>query len=141
MASLTIGIWCISVARAVGGAGLVIVEATAVTPDGRISPWDSGIYSNEHVETVCQDCPVHEIAGCGTRIQIAHAGRKASASRPWEGDHHLNEFDGGWETIAPSAIAFGEKLTKVPREMSVDDIAQIQTAFVDAAKAFTCSRL
>ncbi len=67
-------------------------------------------------------------------IQIAHAGRKASASRPWEGDHHLNEFEGGWQTIAPSAVAFGEKLTKVPREISVDDIAQIQTAFVNAAK-------
>ncbi len=120
--------------RAVGGAGLVIVEATAVTPDGRISPADSGIYLDEHVEPFARIVRFMKEHGAVPGIQIAHAGRKASASRPWEGDHHLDEQDGGWQTIAPSAVAFGEKLTKVPREMSLADIAQIQSAFVDAAK-------
>ncbi len=120
--------------RAVGGAGLVIVEATAVTPDGRISPWDSGIYLDEHVEPFAKIARFMKAHGSVPGIQLAHAGRKASASRPWDGDHHLDDSEGGWQTIAPSAVAFGEKLTKVPREMSVDDIAHIQNAFVDAAK-------
>jgi 2,4-dienoyl-CoA reductase-like NADH-dependent reductase (Old Yellow Enzyme family) len=120
--------------RAVGGAGLVIVEATAVSPEGRISPADSGIYLDAHVEPFAKIARFLKQHGSVPGIQIAHAGRKASASKPWEGDHHLSDSEGGWQTIAPSAEAFGERLTKVPREMSLSDIASIKTAFVNAAK-------
>jgi 2,4-dienoyl-CoA reductase-like NADH-dependent reductase (Old Yellow Enzyme family) len=100
--------------RAVGGAGLVIAEATAVEARGRITPGDAGIWAEEHIE------PLHRINsfikqhGAVSGIQIAHAGRKASAARPWEGDHSLKDEDGGWETIAPSPIAFGGDLWRVP---------------------------
>src|SRR3954449_3836720 len=75
--------------RAVGGAGLVIVEATAVTPEGRISPADSGIWSDEHVESFAPIARFMKEHGAVAGVQIAHAGRKASSNRPWEGDDHL----------------------------------------------------
>src|SRR5690242_20486503 len=103
--------------RAVGGAGLVIVEATAVTPEGRISPADSGIYLDDHVEPFARIVRFMKQHGAVPGIQLAHAGRKASAAKPWEGDHHLDNAHGGWDTIAPSAVAFGGSLNKVPREM------------------------
>jgi 2,4-dienoyl-CoA reductase-like NADH-dependent reductase (Old Yellow Enzyme family) len=120
--------------RAVGGAGLAMVEATAVTPEGRISPADSGIYLDDHIEPFARINRFLKQHGSVPGIQLAHAGRKASASKPWEGNKHLEASDGGWDTIAPSAIPFGRNLLKVPREMSLPDIAQIQTAFVAAAK-------
>lgn len=120
--------------RAVGGAGLVIVEATAVSPEGRISPADSGIYLDEHIEPLSRICRFMKEHGAVPGIQIAHAGRKASARKPWEGDNHIATGDGGWDTIAPSAIPFGGGLPKVPHEMTVADIGRIQQAFVDAAK-------
>lgn len=120
--------------RAVGGAGLVIVEATAVAPEGRISPADSGIYLDEHVDSFAKIARFLKRHGAVPGIQLAHAGRKASASPPWEGNRHLGVDQGGWEIIAPSAVPFGDKLGKVPQEMSLQDIARIQKAFVDAAK-------
>ncbi|MBS0210223.1 MAG: NADH:flavin oxidoreductase/NADH oxidase [Planctomycetes bacterium] len=120
--------------RAVGGAGLVIVEATAVTPEGRISPADSGIYLDDHVQAFTKIAGFLKQHGAVPGIQIAHAGRKASANKPWEGDDHIGSDMGGWETIAPSAVAFGSNLPKVPREMTVEDISRIQNAFVAAAK-------
>lgn len=120
--------------RAVGGAGLVMVEATAVSPEGRISPADSGIYLDDHVEPFARINRFLKQHGAVPGIQIAHAGRKASANKPWEGDNHLDTDLRGWEIIAPSPIAFGENLTKIPREMTVGDIAQIQGAFVAAAQ-------
>ncbi len=120
--------------RAVGGAGLVIVEATAVSPEGRISPADSGIYLDDHVEPFARICRFLKQNGAVPGIQIAHAGRKASASKPWEGDSHIGPSEGGWDTIAPSAVAFGGNLPKVPREMTLADIARIQQAFVTAAQ-------
>lgn len=120
--------------RAVGGTGLVMVEATAVSPEGRISPGDSGIYLDDHVEPFARISRFMKQQGAVPGIQIAHAGRKASANKPWEGDNHLDTGAGGWETFAPSPIAFGGNLPKVPREMSLDDIAQVQAAFVAAAK-------
>jgi 2,4-dienoyl-CoA reductase-like NADH-dependent reductase (Old Yellow Enzyme family) len=95
----------------VGGAGLVIVEATAVSPEGRISPADSGIYLDEHVEPFARIVRFLKQQGSVAGIQLAHAGRKASASKPWEGDKHIDEPEGGWPTIAPSAVAFGDRLT------------------------------
>ena len=120
--------------RAVGGAGLVVVEATAVSPEGRISPADSGIYLDDHVPPLAKIADFLKRHGAVPGIQIAHAGRKASASKPWEGDHHIDSGEGGWDTIAPSALAFGGNLPKVPAEMTVEDIAGIQDAFVAAAK-------
>lgn len=120
--------------RAVGGAGLVIVEASAVSPEGRISPADSGMYLDEHVEPFARINRFMKNHGAVAGIQLAHAGRKASASKPWEGDRHLGPEQGGWDTIAPSAVAFGGNLTKVPHEMTIADITGIQKAFVASAK-------
>ena len=120
--------------RAVGGAGLVIVEATAVTPEGRISPADSGIYRDDHVEPFARITRFLKQSGAVPGIQLAHAGRKASSYPPWEGGGHIETDQGGWETIAPSAIPFGGKLPRVPRAMTDDDIDQTQAAFVSAAQ-------
>jgi len=120
--------------RAVGGAALVIAEATAVSPEGRISPGDAGIWAEKHIEPVARINRFVKQHGAVPGIQIAHAGRKASASRPWEGDHHLSDSQGGWLTVAPSALAFSQKLNKVPREMTEADIAKVQKDFVAAAK-------
>jgi 2,4-dienoyl-CoA reductase-like NADH-dependent reductase (Old Yellow Enzyme family) len=120
--------------RAVGGAGLVIVEATAVSPEGRISPADSGIYLDAHVDPFARISRFLKEHGAVAGIQLAHAGRKASASKPWEGDFHLDTGKGGWDIIAPSAVAFGGHLTKIPREMAVADIAAVRDNFVSAAK-------
>lgn len=120
--------------RAVGGAGLVVVEATAVSPEGRISPADSGIYLDDHVEPFRRIATFVKQHGAVPGIQIAHAGRKASARKPWEGDDHLASDAGGWDTIAPSAVAFGGNLPKVPREMTGEEIRRIQNAFVAAAR-------
>jgi 2,4-dienoyl-CoA reductase-like NADH-dependent reductase (Old Yellow Enzyme family) len=120
--------------RAVGGAGLVVVEATAVSPEGRISPADSGIYLDEHVPSFAKIAGFLKQHGAVPAIQIAHAGRKASANKPWEGDDHIDSDRGGWDTIAPSAVAFGGNLPKVPRAMTIEDIARVRDAFVAAAK-------
>ncbi len=120
--------------RAVGGAGLVIVEATAVSPEGRISPADSGIYLDAHVEPFARIAQFVKQFGAVPGIQIAHAGRKASANKPWEGDNHIETGAVGWDTIAPSAIPFGGTLTKTPKAMTPEDILRIQDAFVAAAQ-------
>lgn len=120
--------------RAVGGAGLVIVEATAVSPEGRISPADSGIYLDEHVEPFSKITRFLKSHGSIPGIQIAHAGRKGSANKPWEGDDHIPTEKGGWQTIAPSAIPFGGSLDKVPAEMSIAEIHRVREAFVAAAR-------
>lgn len=112
----------------------MIVEATAVTPEGRISPADSGIYLDDHVEPFACISRFLKQHGAVPGIQLAHAGRKASASKPWEGNKHIETDKGGWDIIAPSAVPFGGNLPKVPREMSLPDIARIQEAFVAAAK-------
>ncbi len=115
--------------RAVGGAGLVMVEATAVSPEGRISPADSGIYLDDHVESFARITRFLKECGAAPGIQLAHAGRKASAQKPWEGDSHIDSDKGGWDTLAPSAVAFGGNLPKVPREMTTRDIARVREAF------------
>jgi 2,4-dienoyl-CoA reductase-like NADH-dependent reductase (Old Yellow Enzyme family) len=120
--------------RAIGGAGLVIAEATAVSPEGRITPGDAGIWSDKHVEPIARiNCFVKQ-HGAVPGIQIAHAGRKASAARPWEGGAHLDEKQGGWPTIAPSALAFGGDLPKVPHAMSEADIGRVKNDFVAATR-------
>ena len=118
-----------------GGAGLVVIEATAVSPEGRITPGCAGIWSDAHAQAFVPMVKAIKDAGSVPGIQIAHAGRKASANRPWEGDDHIPEGNPeGWQTIAPSPVAFGANLPKVPKQMSHEDIARVRQDFVDAAR-------
>jgi 2,4-dienoyl-CoA reductase-like NADH-dependent reductase (Old Yellow Enzyme family) len=118
-----------------GGAGLVIVEATGVSPEGRISPGCLGLWSDDHIPGLAQIAAAIKKAGAVPGIQIAHAGRKASANRPWEGDDHITAGDArGWQTISPSAIAFGGDLSQVPQEMSLADIHRVTADFAAAAQ-------
>jgi len=119
------------VTRAVGGAGLIIAEATAVTPEGRITPGDAGLWQDSQIAPLKRITDAVKQYGAVPGIQLAHAGRKASAALPWEGGASLK--DGAWQTIAPSAIAFGGDLTHVPKEMDKNDIAAVLKAFRDAA--------
>jgi NADPH2 dehydrogenase len=118
-----------------GGAGVVVVEATGVAPEGRITPGCTGIWTDEHAakfEPIVQSI---EAAGAVPGLQLAHAGRKASANRPWEGDDHIPEdHPESWQPVAPSAVAFGRHLHRVPREMTKDDIIRVQNDFVEGAK-------
>jgi 2,4-dienoyl-CoA reductase-like NADH-dependent reductase (Old Yellow Enzyme family) len=120
--------------RAVGGAGLVITEATAVAPEGRITPGCLGLWNEKQIEPLSRIAKFVKQHGAVAGIQIAHAGRKASAALPWQGGAHLSGAQGGWETIGPSAIPFGGELTKVPRAMTVAEIARVQNDFVATAK-------
>ncbi|MBS4429291.1 NADH:flavin oxidoreductase/NADH oxidase [Pectobacterium punjabense] len=118
-----------------GGAGLVIVEATAVAPEGRISPRCTGIWNDEQAQAFAKVAKSIKDAGSVPGIQIAHAGRKASANVPWEGDDHIPVGDSrGWQTIAPSAVPFGANLPKQPQEMTLEDIARVRDDFVAAAR-------
>ena len=120
--------------RAVGGAGLVIVEATAVLPEGRISPQDVGIWSDAHVEPLARIARFLHEQGSFAGIQLAHAGRKASTRRPWEGEGQVPESEGGWtDVVAPSALPFTDSYP-MPRELEEDGIRSIVGAFVTAAR-------
>lgn len=120
--------------RAVGGAALVIAEATAVEPRGRITPGCAGIWGPEHVEPLARITRFIKEHGAVPGIQLAHAGRKASCARPWDGGQHLELSDGGWETVAPSAVAFGGRQARVPRALTNDEIASMPRLFADAAR-------
>lgn len=98
--------------RATGGAGLIIIEATAVRPEGRITPGDLGLWSDDHIAGLRDLADYIRSQGSVAGIQIAHAGRKASCAVPWEGGKQLGLGNGGWETVAPSQIPFspGERL-------------------------------
>jgi len=118
-----------------GGAGLVIVEATAVSPEGRITPGCLGIWNDEQAEKLAQIAREIKAAGAVPGIQIGHAGRKASANKPWEGDDHIVKTDPrSWETLSPSAVAFGSNLPQVPHEMTLEDIARVRNDFALAAR-------
>jgi len=119
--------------RAVGGAGLVFTEATAVLPEGRITPNDLGIWKDEHIAMLGRIVEFLHSQGAHAGIQLAHAGRKASMSRPWEGAHLLSPEEGGWSNIAaPSAIAFDVHSGK-PHELDTAEIKQVEEAFEAAA--------
>ncbi len=124
-------------ARAMGGTALIIAEATAVTPDGRITPGCAGLWNDAQVEAIA---PVNAFAkSCGAVIgvQIGHAGRKASAARPWDGGAHLADDDDGWPIVGPTDDVFdkdGTRLNKAPSAMSIADIHAMTDAFVAAAK-------
>jgi 2,4-dienoyl-CoA reductase-like NADH-dependent reductase (Old Yellow Enzyme family) len=118
-----------------GGSGLVVVEATAVSPEGRITPGCAGLWTDAHAEVFVPAVRAIKAAGAVPGIQIAHAGRKASANRPWEGDDHIPAGQPeSWDPIGPSAIAFGAHLPRVPRAMTQDDIARVRGDFVSAAE-------
>ncbi|MBO9539777.1 NADH:flavin oxidoreductase/NADH oxidase [bacterium] len=119
--------------RAIGGAGLVMVEATAVEPIGRISPQDMGLWSDAHIEPLARVARFIREHGAVAGIQLAHAGRKASTSRPWEGDGALSPAQGGWEpVVAPSAIPF-EEGCPMPVALNEAGIERVVQAFADSA--------
>jgi 2,4-dienoyl-CoA reductase-like NADH-dependent reductase (Old Yellow Enzyme family) len=119
--------------RAVGGAGLVICEATAVSPEGRITPHDLGIWKEEHVANLKRITQFIEANGAIPGIQLAHAGRKASHHRPWDGAHTLGVHEGAWQTVAPSAVPFKEE-EPVPHALGKTEIREIIDQFTAAAK-------
>jgi 2,4-dienoyl-CoA reductase-like NADH-dependent reductase (Old Yellow Enzyme family) len=121
-------------ARAVGGAGLVITEATAVAAEGRISPYDLGIYHDGHIEMLARIAHFLEEHGAAPGIQLAHAGRKASVDTPWRGGAALTEAEGGWRPIhAPSAVPFGSR-SPVPEELDLEGIQRVISDFRTAAR-------
>ncbi len=118
---------------ATGGAGLVIAEATAVVPEGRISPQDLGIWDDAHVEMFTRITHFMRAHGAVPGIQLAHAGRKASLRRPWEGGGALAPIDGGWTNVmAPSALAFASNYP-MPQALDAAGIAGVVEAFRAAA--------
>jgi 2,4-dienoyl-CoA reductase-like NADH-dependent reductase (Old Yellow Enzyme family) len=118
--------------RAVGGAALVFTEATAVSPEGRISPQDLGLYRDAHVEMLGRITAFVRARGAVAGIQLAHAGRKASTQRPWDGHDLVPVEAGGWEPVAPSAEKFVEAYAQ-PRALDEAGIAQVIDDFAAAA--------
>ena len=122
-------------ARAIGGASLVMAEATAVSPEGRITPGCTGLWSDKHAERFAPVARFIKSQGAAPGIQIAHAGRKASTYAPWEGRGNLPANDpAAWQPVGPSAVAYGADITVTPREMTLDDIRRVQDDFVSAAR-------
>jgi 2,4-dienoyl-CoA reductase-like NADH-dependent reductase (Old Yellow Enzyme family) len=120
--------------RAVGGMGLICVEATAVSPEGRISAQDLGIWSDDHIEGLQRITTFIREQGAASMIQLAHSGRKGSKTRPWEGDTQLHASEeGGWVTLAPSSLPWSEQ-DPVPQEMSREQIEQLVIHFQKAAE-------
>lgn len=119
--------------RAVGGAGLVICEATAVSPEGRITPDDLGIWKEEHIESLKRITDFIAQQGAVPGIQLAHAGRKASHSSPWTGGKVVAVGEGGWQTVAPSAIPFMEGEPE-PTALDTNGIKKVIADFKTAAQ-------
>lgn len=120
--------------RAAGGAGLIIVEATGVTPEGRITYADLGLWDDRHVEKLSQITRYIKEQGSVPAIQLGHAGRKASTRRPWDGGGPIPPGQpNGWQTVAPSAVPFADGYP-TPRELSVADIGRIVEAFAQAVR-------
>jgi 2,4-dienoyl-CoA reductase (NADPH2) len=118
--------------RAVGGAGLVFVEATAVTAQGRITPSDMGIWEDKHIAPLARIAHFIEEVGAVPAIQLAHAGRKGSCTVPWQGGNSLMEEQSGWKVVAPSSIPFSSN-NPVPEALSKKEIFEIVEAFKKAA--------
>lgn len=118
--------------RAIGGAGIVMTEATAVSPEGRISPSDLGIWKDEHVLFLRQITDFISFHGSIPGIQLAHAGRKASHSVSWKGNRLVPLNEGGWKTVAPSSIPFSNE-TDLPESLTSDGIEKVIHDFTKAA--------
>jgi 2,4-dienoyl-CoA reductase-like NADH-dependent reductase (Old Yellow Enzyme family) len=120
--------------RAVGGSGAVLTEATAVTAEGRISPFDLGIYRDEHVEMLARITRFVAEQGAVPGTQLSHAGRKASTDAPWRGGKPLSESEGGWRPVyGPSAIPFSSH-SPVPEPLDEQGIRRVVDAFRDGAR-------
>lgn len=120
-------------ARAQGGAGLVMMEASAVTPEGRISINDLGIWKDAHIEKLAQIARFIHSQGARAGIQLAHAGRKGSMTAPFGGERLLTPEEGRWEPVGPSAIAFSDHYA-VPKALDQAGVARVVSAFAEAAK-------
>jgi 2,4-dienoyl-CoA reductase-like NADH-dependent reductase (Old Yellow Enzyme family) len=119
--------------RAVGGAGLVMVEASGVSPTGRITAWDSGFWSQQHADAFRRIVTFIEDNGAVAGIQLAHAGRKASTDVPWRGGAVIHEGPASWQTVAPSAIPFRES-DPVPHALTAAEIDSIVDEFENATR-------
>lgn len=119
--------------RAVGGAALMVVEATAVTPEGRISPGDLGLWDDGQVEPLSRIAHFVRQQGCVVAIQLAHAGRKASVGLGWQAQCTLSQAEGGWETVAPSPLSFGVDYA-TPGELDESGIHHVIALFAAAAR-------
>lgn len=126
-------------ARAIGGAGLVFTGTVAVSPEGRITPGDPGLWEDAQTDGLQNIATLIRMAGATSGIQIGHAGRKASTAIPWQGGEpkgegrSLNDDEGGWPTLAPSSLAFGGNRTKLPHELTSGEIQRIIDDFVAAS--------
>jgi 2,4-dienoyl-CoA reductase-like NADH-dependent reductase (Old Yellow Enzyme family) len=118
--------------RAVGGAGLIIAEATAVSPEGRITPGDIGLWNDEHIAGLARIVSFLHLHGAVSAIQLAHAGRKASCELPWKGGKQLDQKDYGWQTVAPSSVPFLESDRK-PEALDKEGIRKVISDFKAAA--------
>src|SRR5438270_9800198 len=120
--------------RAVGGAGLIITEAAAVLPEGRITPHDLGIWKDEHTAMLGRIVDFLHSQGAVAGIQLAHAGRKASMQRPWEGERLMSPEEGGWtDVVAPSEVAFRADYAH-PHALDLDGIRAVRDAFAAATR-------
>jgi 2,4-dienoyl-CoA reductase-like NADH-dependent reductase (Old Yellow Enzyme family) len=119
--------------RAVGGAALMIIEATAVTPEGRISPGDLGLWDDAQIEPLSRIARFVQTQGCVPAVQLAHAGRKASVGLGWQAQQTLNKSEGGWTPVAPSPVSFGEGYAQ-PHELNTSEIRQIISLFIASTK-------
>ncbi|MGR6974316.1 NADH:flavin oxidoreductase/NADH oxidase [Streptomyces cynarae] len=120
-------------ARATGGTGLIVVEATAVSPEGRITPYDLGLWNDTQVEAFQRITDFLKEQGTTPAIQLAHAGRKASTDHPWKGGAPVGPDAYGWQPLAPSAVPFDAR-HPVPSELTVTGIQEIVRRFADAAR-------
>jgi 2,4-dienoyl-CoA reductase-like NADH-dependent reductase (Old Yellow Enzyme family) len=122
-------------ARAAGGFGLVFPEQLAISPEGRTTTRCGGIYDDDQIEGLRRVTSMIKEMGGVPAIQLGHTGRKGSLVTPWEGGHMLSPDDpAGWETVGPSAIAYGGDMPYVPRELTVEEIQQIHRDYAKAAE-------
>ncbi|XP_054157593.1 NADPH dehydrogenase-like [Oppia nitens] len=120
---------------ALGGAGLVMMEGTAVSPQGLVTLEDNGLWSDDHIEQLARIVRQIKKYGAVAGIQLNHSGRKGSAKKGWEGGSSIADNDGGWPTVAPSPIPYDKELIwKIPKEATIDDIEKIKKQFAAAAK-------
>lgn len=119
--------------RAIGGPGMITVEATAVAPNGRISPADLGLWDDAQIEPLARITRLAKAQGCVIGVQLAHAGRKASVSLGWQAQRPLTASEGGWDVVGPSPLAFGEGYAQ-PRELDAAALAAVIGEFIAAAR-------
>ncbi|MFJ9214286.1 NADH:flavin oxidoreductase/NADH oxidase [Streptomyces sp. NPDC102264] len=118
--------------RAAGGAGLVMAEATGIRPDGRITPWDLGLWNDRQQQAFARVTAAIRSHGSVAAVQLGHAGRKASVGKPWLTGRYIPEAEGGWQTVAPSPVPFAGR--SVPHELTVDEIRQPVRDFAESAQ-------